>query len=231
LQDVTYVSLGTLVTPPGTGPVIKTEAIRENGVTKYSITVRQGVGSVDPTAVTSVSTKYANFRYPGRAGPYVNSSVGGWGGVLDVFLSPPIDVLIPHTITVTYQATNSIGSIGTLWQPKSWATLVATWTGLGDYPQSKIEGLREYRAYPGSPAGVSMTAGSLDTNGGTCMGQTMFGGSSANITVSGGPPDPYGHTWTVEASLEPVFQDENGTQWYRKTVVTVTPPALDGLPF
>jgi hypothetical protein len=148
-------------------------------------------------------------------------------------MSPPVDVLIPHTVTVSFQAVSSIGSIGTLWQPLSWATLKAVWTGLGGYPQSKIMGLREYRTYGGSGTpptnNVSLTAGSLDTNGGTCMGQTMFGGSSAVITVSGGPPDPYGSTWTVEASLEPAFQDEDGTQWYRKTVVTVTPPELDSI--
>jgi hypothetical protein len=228
LQDVTWVSLGTKQTPTN-GPVIRDEYAQENGVTKYTVTVRQAAGGAgDPSSITKVSTRYQNFRHPGRAAPYKHS-VGVWGGALDVFLSPPIDVFIPHTITVTYQTSSSIGSVGTVWNPLSWATMVADWVGLGDYPQSKITGYRDYRAYPSPGASASMTAGSLDTNGGTCLGQSVYGGSHANIAVYGGPADPAGTLWTVEADLKPVFQDATGTQWYRKTVVTCTPPALDGI--
>jgi hypothetical protein len=228
LQDETWVSLGTKLTPPN-GPIIRDEFVQENGVTKYTVTVRQAAGGAgDPSTVTKVSTRYQNFRHPGRAAPYKHS-VGTWGGALDVFLSPPIDVLIPHTTTITYQTSSSIGSVGTVWNPLSWATSVASWAGLGDYPQSKITGYRDYRAYPAPGTSVSMTAGSLDTNGGTCLGQAVYGGSAANITVYGGPVDPAGALWTVDAELKPVFQDSAGVQWYRKTVVTCTPPALDDI--
>jgi hypothetical protein len=42
----------------------------------------------------------------------------------------------------------------------------------------------------------------------------------------GGPEDPVGNTYTIETPLlEEAFTDIDGTQYYRKTIITATIPA------
>jgi hypothetical protein len=64
----------------------------------------------------------------------------------------------------------------------------------------------------------------------SCMGNTVFGGMKANVVCTGGPVDPCGNTYTLDATLEPAYTDTAGTTVYRKTLVTATIPAQVALP-
>ena len=226
LREETYVSLGEKVANLY-GVLIVDDAEEMSGVTKYTTTAIQAANGASPLAASLTLPRNVRFPYPGRAKAYSKNIVAAWYAY-DVFLSPPVEVELPGTVTMTYQADNSLGSVGTRWQPTAWATIEAAWYGLGGYPQSHIEALRGYRSVSATP--ITATFGSLDTNGGTMLGQTAFGGSTGTLTVYGGPPDPGGNTYTMDAYLEVAFTSTAGTVYYRKVVVSVTVPAQSALP-
>ena len=84
-------------------------------------------------------------------------------------------------------------------------------------PTSKSQGLRGYRVgatatleYPGEFEKASF------------FGQFVYGSSLA--TLSGGPEDPSGTSYTLSYKVDPAFVDIAGTQYYRRTQVTATIP-------
>lgn len=223
LREETWVSVGTKQTP-ATGVVIRDDEDVRDGYSVFTVTVMQEADGTDPLGATLVIPEDAMFLYPGRAKAYDSSNH------VNVFLSPPIEVRIDATHTITYQTSNSLGSVGTRWQPKEWATIRASWKGLGNYPKNHIEALRGYRSV--SATAITKTYGSLDTNSGTMLGQTAFGGSTGSLVVTGGPVDPAGNTYTLKAWLDekPAFVSVAGVPYYRKHVVSATIPAQPSLP-
>ncbi len=225
LREVTDISLGTRIAPSGV--VIRDDVRQADGYPIYTVTAMQSDSGGAVTAVSLTIPKVVQFTYPGRAKAYDVTFFTGYHA-LDVFLSPPIETVIVGQVDITYQASNSIGSIGTLWQPVEWATIEAFWVQGVALPKSHIEALRGYRSVDDTP--LSITYGSLSTNNGTMLGQPAYGGTDGQLTCFGGPPAPDGNTYTLEASLELAFVSTTGTQYYRKTVVSATIPSQPALP-
>lgn len=224
LREQTYVSLGTRVAPAGA--VIEDDSEDIDGVTRYTVTSMQSYSGGDPTDSAYTVFKHVPFTYPGRAKAYSKTAENGWKA-LDVFLSPPVETLVEGTVTVTYQTSNALPS-GDIWQPKDWATIEAEWIGLNNFPAFHIEALRGYRSVDSSPLSLEVSIWAGDA-GGTMMGKVIFGGTTAKVTVTGGPDDPAG-TQTLEASVEYAFTDTSGTIYYRATKITASIPSQADLP-
>jgi sugar lactone lactonase YvrE len=238
LRLETWVSLGTAydagyMLPPGV-LMLKDYDLGE-GVTRWTVTAMQSATGGDPAAAPalSIGTKHP-FTYPGRAKAFTTSfaAVGFTAYAHDLFLSPPIEILVDATIEVSYQTSASIGALANpLWNPDSWATVRAFWEGWNENAQSLVKQFSQFRAV-GSP--VTFTAGTGYASGfdTSCMGNKVYGGSSGSITVSGGPAAPDGNTYTLAASLDPspAFTSEAGVHYYRKTVISAAIPTQTALP-
>jgi len=225
---VSYVSLGERVAP--SGAVILDDEDLEDGYVKYVVTAMQTAsGGNDPTAATITFERLVPFTYPGRAKAYNYTATDPNWEMYDVFRSPPATVDVLAEIQVTYQTNGALGSLSNHWNPKEWATIQAEWTTLGNMPGHTVQALPGYRSVSDSP--LSFTASVIaDEVGGTMMGNIVFGGTTAKVTVFGGPEDPGGNTYTLDATIEPAFTTASGTKYYRKTVVTATIPAQEALP-
>jgi hypothetical protein len=227
LRRVTNISLGTKVSPDG---IVEQDDYREaDGYRIYTVTtVQTAAGGSDPTSGSHSVERYVPFTYPGRAKAY--SAVVGSYTFLDLFQSPPVTAKVKATITISYVTDNTLGSITDLWNPTEWATLEAQWVGLGGEPANLVKSLPGYRSVSETP--VTETAGAFSPSDLSCLGNTVFGSNSATITVYGGPEDPGGNTYTLDAWIEeePVFTSVDGTKYYRKTVITATIPSQPALP-
>lgn len=235
LRQETWTSFGfsagtSVFTPPGV-PVSRDMEFGD-GVTRWTVTCMQSPTGGDPTAFALEYTDLDRFTYPGRAKAYTTNiplHTSGTGFIYDVYKSPPIEVQIEVTATVTYQTSPDIDIAGLtypLWNPDEWATLRAYWQGLDAYAKAEISSLFGYTAI-GSP--VSYTAPAYPSSV-AILGLNALQLSQGSITVTGGPGDPGGTTVTISAKLEPAFIDVDGVQYYRKTVITAEIPAQPALP-
>lgn len=239
LRLVTRVSLGSAYDASYMKPagiLLAKDGDLLDGYNRYTVTVMQAYdGGADPTSGTMVSigTKYS-FTYPGRAKAFTTSfaAVGFTAYAHDVFLSPPVEVLVDATVQISYQSSATMGTLPyTLWNPDSWATVRAYWEGWNENANSLVQSHLGYRAVGSA---VTFTAGTGYASGfdNSCMGNKVYGGSSGAITVSGGPSAPDGNTYTLAASIDPTpaFTAEDGTKYYRRTIVYATIPTQTALP-
>jgi hypothetical protein len=225
LREQTIISLGTRVAPDGI--VIEDSSQTSDGFIIYTVTAMQeGDGGATPTSATVEFERYVPFTYPGRAKTY-SATVNG-RTFIDVFRSPPVTTDVKATITVSYTTTNTLGTISDYWNPKEWATLRAAWVGYNDEPFNQVSALTGYRSVSTTP--VEATASSSPPSDLSCMGNPVFGGAKANVVCTGGPADPGGDTFTLDATIEPAFTSTAGVVYYRKTIVTATIPAQAALP-
>ncbi|HEX2101005.1 MAG TPA: hypothetical protein VHF69_10095 [Candidatus Synoicihabitans sp.] len=228
LRTQTYVSLGMKQTPSGV--VIAEDQDEIDGVTRYTVTSMQNAAGNSPTMGALTFEKFVPFVYPGRAKAYSRTVSGSSRRLADVFLSPPVETEVKATIEISYTTSNTVSSTGR-WQPKEWATVEAKFLTNKGRPLDIIKGLRGYRTTSSSTVSVSMpTFPDSDSPGGTIMGYNVYGGTTGTLRVIGGPENPDGKTYVLDAAIEPAFQGVDGTQYYRKTVVTATIPAQPGLP-
>jgi hypothetical protein len=226
LRDQTYVSLGTKQTP--TGAIVRDESEQIDGVTKYTVTARQSAAGGAPSGYSLSYQRYHQFRYPGRLKAYIYTAASG-KRFLDVFKSPPVDVDILATVTITYQTTNTISLVGgyPFWQPTDGATIQGDWVGLNNYQANLVESWPGYRAVNSS---ASITSSASQPND-SVFGNLAYGGTAASISISGGPASPDNNNYTIGVPmLEYVFTDTSGTKYYRQTLVTATIPAQPALP-
>ena len=235
LRLETWVSIGQIydtayMLPTG---VLMAKDYEDNaGHSVFTVTTMQlAGGGVDPTSGTALTIQTMHpFRYPGRAKTITTTVLAKT--CYDVYKSPPADVLVDATVTITYQTSSSLGAISDLWNPDSWATIIATYYGWNASPKAIIESLPGYRAISEVP--VTFSGGS---SGGdqTCLGERLYGSGVPNaysLAVKGGPAAPDGNLYTLSAELdpEPAFVAYDGTTYYRKTVVSATIPAQAALP-
>jgi hypothetical protein len=227
LREVTNISLGSKSTP--TGVVIRDDYRIDEGYTVYIVTSIQAAdGSTAIASISLVFERYVPFLYPGRAKAYTLEAANGWDAY-DVFRSPPVRTDVKATITVSYQTTNTLGTISNYWNPSEWAVVQAEWITLDNIPGFAVVALPGYRSVSATP--LTFTAGVwADGTAGTMLGNVVYGNTTAKLTVTGGPADPGGNTYTLDATIEPAFTASDGTQYYRKTLVTATIPAQVALP-
>jgi len=227
LRTVEVVSLGTKVTPAGV--VTEEEEAEIDGVTRYTVTAVQSASGGDPTSDTMTFQRYVPFTYPGRAKIY-NKNIVGVQHAVDVYLDPPVEVDVLATVEVSYQLTESVGTLPyPKWAPNEWATVVANWIGWNVAPISKVQGLRGYRSVDEAEITIVSSSGTDYS----IMGSRVYG-ASPNITgyvkCVGGPPDPGGNTYTLDAYTDLAFVAADGTKYYRKTVIYATIPDQPPLP-
>jgi len=225
LREVTNVTLGTRTAPDGI--VIRDDYRIVEGFKVYTVSSIQSASGGNPTAASVSFERYVPFTYPGRAKAFSETVSGS--KYLDVFRSPPVTTDVKATVTVTYTATNTIGSVADYWNPSEWATIRANWTGLRDTPNNVVTALPGYRSV--SATAVTATASAVGAGSDlSCLGGLVFGGTTASITCTGGPSDPGGTTKTLDVTIEPAFVSTAGTAYYRKTVVSASIPAQAALP-
>lgn len=228
LREVTNLSVGARIAPSGI--VIRDDNDKRDGVTVYTVSAIQFADGGDPTEGTLSFERFVPFTYPGRAVGFDNSNTMG-GHTIDVFLSPPVTTDVLSTITVTYQTSNAIGTLPHYqWNPGTYgyATMRAEWVGLNQVPGNVVKALPGYRAV--SNTVITHTAGVIGVNSGSVIfGNMIYGGTTAKLELSGGPPAPDGGPWVLDATIEPAFTAVDGTTYYRKTVVVATIPGQVGL--
>lgn len=227
LREVTDIALGTKSTPSGV--VIHDSYRISEGYTIYTVTSMQAADGI--TAITSVTysvERYLPFTYPGRAKPY--SATYGAFTLLDVFKSPPVTTLISATVTISYQTTNTLGTISNFWNPLEWATINAKWISFGNNPHNLVESLPGYRAT--TTTAVTATCSGTAPINLTIFGNPVYGGTTASVQTTGGPVAPDANTYTLSAELEEkaAFISTTGTAYYRKVLITATIPSQPALP-
>lgn len=226
LRTVTNVSLGTQVTP--TGIVVRDDYRIADGYKVYTTSaIQTAAGGADPTAITVAVERYVPFTYPGRAKAF--SEVVNGFTLLDVFQDPPITSKVKATVTLSYVTTTTM-TISDLWNPTQWACIRAQWVGFGPEPSNVVKALPGYRSV--SATAVTETASGTAPSDLSCFGNTVYGGEDATITVTGGPADPGGNTYTLDAFIDedPAFTSTAGTRYHRKVVISATIPSQAALP-
>lgn len=225
LREVTFVSLGVRNAP--TGIVVRDDYENGPGYTVYTVSSIQSAAGGTPTSGSISFQNYVPFTYPGRLKAY-SQSISGIRTMLDVFKSPPVTTEVIGTISVTYTASNTISGLPfSLWQPTDAAVMRAQWIGLGNNPNSIVEAHPGYRAENSS---ATFTASAIAPNNLSIFNQVVYGGTTAYITLSGGPASPGGGNWVLHASIEPAFTDSGGTVYYRQTIVSAFIPSQPALP-
>lgn len=225
-----WVSVGTKQSPAGV--VVSEEESNTNGVKTWTVVSMQNATGGSPTSGSFEFERYVPFTYPGRAKPYTKVIVAVAGNdyrCLDVYLSPPIETEVLATVKITYQTSNQIGALAqTKWQPTEWATLFASWIGWHLAPNSKVEGLRGYRSVDETEIVEAETDGTKLS----ILGSRVYGDADnvIRLQVIGGPPDPGGNTYTLDAGIDLAFVAYDGTKYHRRTVIEATIPAQDALP-
>lgn len=224
LRRVTDISLGTKVTP--TGIVIRDDYREAEGFRVFTVTSMQtAAGGADPTAITVAAERYVSFTYPGRAKAFTETYDGKL--MLAAFLSPPVTTQVKATVTISYVTTATLGTISDFWNPSDWATIKRQWVGSYGKQTSDIRALPGYRSVSSTP--VTHTGTGTDSS---IEGSVIYNGTTARITITGGPADPGGNTYTLDAEIDPdpVFVKTDGTKYFRKTVITAAIPAQAALP-
>ena len=239
LRLETWVSLGqtydaATMKPPGILMLKETEAL--DGMNRFTVSCMQSAtGGADPTSGLALSLAQKHpFTYPGRAKAFSTSfaAVGFTATAYDVFRAPPATVLVDATMEVSYQTSSALAApANALWNPDSWATVRAVWESWNESAKSFV---KEYEGYRAVGSAATWTAGTGYASGfdTSCLGVPVYGGSSGSITVSGGPAAPDGNTYTLAINLDPrpAFTADDGTKYYRKTVIYATIPTQTALP-
>lgn len=229
LRTQTYVSLGTKQTPLGI--VIADEEDEADGVTRYTVTCMQDKNGGDPTGTVTSFKKSVPFTYPGRAKAYSRTVPGSNKKLADVYLAPGIQTEVEATVTISYTSTNTIPELSSLYQPTEWASAHAQLITRKGQPIDINKGLRGFRADPATTVSITTPAvADPDDAGGSILGYFVYGNTTGTLKVKGGPPDPGGNTYTLDAELQPAFMGVNGTQYFRKIVVRAMIPAQPALP-
>ena len=232
LKLVTWVSLGqaydaAYMLPAGV--LMAKDSDDRDGHTVWTVTTMQlAAGGADPTSGSALSLSgYHPFRYPGRAKAIVSTILGY--NAYEVYRSPAVDVLVDATTLITYSTTASLGTLpAALWNPDSWATIIASYWALSGWPKAVIESLPGYRSISETPLAFT---GMLVS----CLGELCYPtgtGTPYSLAVKGGPANPEGNTYTLAAEIdpEPAFVAYDGTKYYRRTFVIATIPPQPALP-
>lgn len=225
LRRVTNVSLGTKVSPVGI--VVSDDYREDSGYRVFTVTaIQTAAGGADPTSITVSAERLVNFTYPGRAKAYTETFDGKL--MLGAFLSPPVTTLIQATIEVSYVTDPTLGTITpAVWSPNEWATMRKQWVGSYGKQTSEIRALPGYRSVSATP--VTHTGDGTDSS---IEGSVIYAGTEARIVITGGPEEPDGNTYTLDAEIDPnpVFTGIDGTRYYRKVLVTADIPSQPELP-
>ena len=195
LRIETWVSLGASYDAsfmlPG-GILAAKDSDEIDGVTRWTVSCWQNSAGGDPTSGTALSyTDKWPFRYPGRIKVFtrgfsaVEPSPSTFAAFArNVFKSPPSEQLVDATVKVTYQTSASLGSLdNTLWNPTTWATLMAQWEGWNVAPKDLCEPVPNYRAVTDEVHTITVSAGGTGYSSNPTVVFTGGGGSGATAVA------------------------------------------------
>ena len=229
--------MSVLVRSNPVGRVVHVDTQKPNGIPVFTVTAFQlkDGSTVTDGCIAESKSGWLEFPYPGRMKVYKRTLPAGAGGIdltfLDVFLSPPLQVKVIGVIQTIYTTSNQAGLLAyPLWNPTSWASLVASWVSWGNVPRGEIKTFPNYRV-DGTGTDVEDTVnGGSDGLTASCLGDRVYANTTAKVSLVGGPVNPCGKTWTLVEKIDEVFIAEDGTQWYRKEVGFAGIPAQPAVP-
>ena len=215
------------------GPIIaKTEGDFE-GLKTITVVSMQDAGGSSLITLNSPVASHSilnEFTYPGVVG-ISNITLDGTDDTYKFFakdfsLNPPTVSRVPATIKVSFRTSSSISYSGTngLWNPTTWAKGTSLGIGWNYAPFSISRGFRGYRIQQG--AGVITAYSGVGTQDPYDMisGKRIFLNTNWAISVSGGPPNPAGLTYTLDYSVSLAFEDTSGVPYYKHTEIVATIP-------
>lgn len=220
-DGIRIVELRSLGEPPlnllGSGEVagilLQNDSRDEEGVTVYRQVFSQVWGGSDwvEPAAGAVLDEWKETRQFTVPGLIAWSSADGYSG------RPPTTQTLVATVTATLEDSDDIAE--SIWTVKSFA--LASWRYTrkeinvdgSTIPAQRITGSKSFRGYLG-------TGGGSITNG-QYKGVDIVAGVFTHDSDPAAPP--YGQEIIVEVSVRPLFTAADGTRWYRKVVVKLTP--------
>ena len=219
------------------GPIIAKKTDDYEGLPTISVTTLQDVDGNSIVAggenlVNQVSG-FSPFSYPGLLDVVVNETTNGGGGdwlqVKALLIDAPAQCKVKTTTYFIFQTGNSIvasdynyASSAGLWSPNHWAAFSISAVGLsrlGLFSDSST--FRGYRTSSNSASGLLngplLSAAQLSWQGrSVLLDDTSI---YYDLVIDQGPPDPIGNTYTLDVQIAPAFDDTDGNQYYKKTIV------------
>ena len=220
------------------GPIIARTINDSSGL--KTITVVSMQNSSGSSLVASASQPVAShsilneFTYPGVV-TISDETLAGNNGTYtfkakDFSLMPPVSSRVPATIKVSFKTSSTIAYTASsgLWNPTTWAEGFSKGIGWNYIPFSISRGFRSYRI--DSSTGVLNQYTGFGIPGTTNVydmisGKRIFGNTTYDIKVSGGPPDPEGGTYTLDYGVSLAFEDTSGVPYYKHTEIVATIPS------
>ena len=197
----------------------------------------------DGSTPVSSYDRYVDFRYPGEVSIATDTDTIGtpaattWNSFW-YSLNPPVTSRVKARYHVFFQSSSEIAetdlvyddALG-LWNPISWAKGVVD--GLGtNYQISSVrqiaqdKAFTEYTTVEGGNNSYSGTGGFADQPGGAILveGSYITPTAAWSIEVSGGPGRPDGEKYVLDVSFAPAFDDVDGNQIWKKTILVADIP-------
>ena len=219
------------------GPIIaRTEGDFEGlkTITVVSMQDASGASLITGTQPVASHSILNEFTYPGVV-TISKETLGGTDGTYtfkakDFSLMPPVSSRVPATIKVSFKTSSAIAYTASsgLWNPDTWAEGFSKGIGWNYLPFSIARGFRGYRIDSSAGTVNQYTGyGIPGTNNVFDMisGSRIFGNTTYNIKVSGGPPNPEGGTYTLDYSVSLAFEDTSGVPYYKHTEIVATIPS------
>jgi len=219
------------------GPIISQRTDDVDGIPTISITTLQ---DVDGNSIVTGGENMVNqvsgfspFSYPGVLNVDVDQITNGGGGdwlrVKALLIDAPAQCKVKTTTYFIFQAANSIvasdykyASSTGLWSPNHWAAFSISASGTSEGGLfSDSSTFRGYRTSSDSDSG-SLDGPLLSSAQLSWQGRTVlfdFEEITYDLVIDQGPPDPIGSTYTLDVQITPAFDDIDGNQYYKKTIV------------
>ena len=214
------------------GPVVSRDINNYSGlqtITVSSLQDADGNSIVDggENLVNQVSG-LSPFTYPGIFEIFHTTRASGGGAQINaghLLTKAPAQCKVATTTYFIFQTSNSIAesdytysSSDGLWSPNHWGSIQINVLSGTLFSFNDSFTFRGYRTADESTGGT-ISGGSIAF---TWNGREIFSGQSLiNYTydVDQGPPNPVGNTYTLDVQVTPAFDDVDGNQYYKKTII------------
>jgi len=235
------------------GPVTDRDTNNFQGLKTIVVTTLQDVDGNSIVAggenlVNQVSG-FSIFTYPGLLNVDIDetTNIGGgdWLRIKALLIDAPAQCKVKTTTYFIFQTSNSIAasdytyaSSSGLWSPNHWAAFSIS--AEGTFGGSLFTDSSTFRGYRTSAVGQSgILLGPLLSDA-----QLSWQGSNVlidaesipyDLAIDQGPPNPIGNTYTLDVQITPAFDDVDGNQYYKKTIIVTdvipTQPDTASLPY
>jgi hypothetical protein len=219
------------------GPIIAKDTDNFDGLPTISVTTLQdsdgnSIVSGGENLVNQVSG-FSPFSYPGILDVDVDetTNAGGadWLKVKALLVSAPAQCKVRTTTYFIFQTSSSINasdynyaSSSGLWSPNHWASFSIS--AEGKFSNGLFSDSSTFRGYRTSSSGQSGTLY------GPLLGYAQLTWQGRNelldaeeitysLVIDQGPPSPIGSKYTLDVQINPAFDDVDGNQYYKKTIV------------